>query len=112
MTKKTNLKFRKESYKGKCKVSPVKLLLASAAILCGLAGAGQNLIYAQAAQENEIGQITELSQIMVVEETVDMKAEPDESAATLMTYEKGALAFATGETPDGWYRVSYQDKVG
>lgn len=108
--------------KAKHKGIPVKSMLAIAGILYGLAGMEQSAIYAQAAQDGQAAQgigsmqetieVTELSQIMVAERDADMKAAPKEDAETLMTYEKGALVFATGETADGWYRVTYQDKEG
>lgn len=128
--RKADLDFIKELHRSKRKVVPVKLklLLASAVIIYGLTVTGGNVIYVEAAEEVKTEQnadaeqnletsqnaveITELSQIMVAEETVDMKAEPNANAGTLMTYEKGALVFATGETADGWYRVTYQDKEG
>lgn len=87
-----------------------KILLTATLIFCILAGTGQNILYVEAATDEV--EITQLSQIMVAEERVDMKAEPDINAQTLMTYEKGDSVFATGETADGWYRVTYRDKEG
>ncbi len=57
-------------------------------------------------------EVTALSQIMSAKESFDMKEMPEESAPTLMTYEKGDSVFVTGETSDGWYRIIYQDKTG
>lgn len=55
---------------------------------------------------------TELSQIMVANETVEAKEIPDSKGNTVITYESGAYVFVIGETENGWYKVSYQDKEG
>lgn len=55
---------------------------------------------------------TELSQIMVANEAVEAKEIPDNKGNTVITYESGAYVFVIGETRDGWYKVSYQDKEG
>lgn len=60
----------------------------------------------------EVSDVTELSQIMTADGDVDMKAAPEESAETIMSYGKGASVFVTGECANGWYRVIYQDKEG
>ncbi|MCM1156817.1 MAG: SH3 domain-containing protein [Roseburia sp.] len=67
---------------------------------------------AEQAQGAENMQETELSQIMVADEVTPMKAEPDYGSETIMTYDKDALVFVIGETTDGWYHVTYQDKKG
>lgn len=67
----------------------------------------------QAAGMNQkSAEVTELNQIMVADKTALMKAEPDLDSETLMTYEEGALVFVIGETAEGWYYVTYQDKEG
>lgn len=102
----------------------VGMLLAVAGILCGILGAGKDCALVQAAegeaQEAEmsvsdaerVDEISELSQIMTAVGDVDMKAAPEEGAAVVRSYEKGASVFVTGRTADGWYRVIYQDKEG
>lgn len=55
---------------------------------------------------------TELSQIMVANEAVEAKEIPDSKGNTVITYESGAYVFVIGETENGWYKVSYQDKEG
>lgn len=55
-------------------------------------------------------QVTEMNQVMTVQEACDAKEQPDENAAVVMSYEAGSSAWVTGETLDGWYRVSYQGK--
>lgn len=58
-------------------------------------------------------QVTELSKIMVAKTAVEAFEEPSEqSSKTTITYEAGASVMVTGETADGWYRVSFQDKAG
>lgn len=99
-----------------------KQILVIAGILYGLLGMKQSGIYAQAAQGVQTVQETDAvqseteaasqNQIMVAEKDVDMKEAPEDNAPTIMTYEKGALIFTTGETADGWYIVIYQDKEG
>lgn len=56
--------------------------------------------------------ISEMSQIMTANEDIDMKAAPENSAETIMSYQAGDSVFVTGETADGWYRAIYQDKEG
>lgn len=63
----------------------------------------------EALQEMEI---TQQNQIMVAKEAVEAKETPDDSAATVISYESGAPVYVIGETSNGWYKVSYQDKVG
>lgn len=65
----------------------------------------------EAVQDSEEG-ITALNQIMVATETVEAKETPDQAAAVMITYEKDSTVFVTGETADGWYRVSYQNMIG
>lgn len=61
-------------------------------------------------QDSEEG-ITALNQIMVATEKVEAKETPDQAAAVMITYEKDSTVFVTGETADGWYRVSYQNMI-
>lgn len=56
--------------------------------------------------------ITALNQIMVATEKVEAKETPNQAAAVMITYEKDSTVFVTGETSDGWYRVSYQNMIG
>lgn len=56
--------------------------------------------------------ITELNQIMVADEALEAKELPDDNSASVITYQSGQSVFVTGETADGWYKVSYQDKEG
>lgn len=57
-------------------------------------------------------EVTELNQIMVAKEALEAKEMPDDKADTVITYESGVTVFVIGETADGWYKVSYQDKEG
>lgn len=65
-------------------------------------------------QENdtEINTATQLQQIMVTARKVEMKAEPDFTSETLMTYEKGASVFVIDAIDDDWVYVRYQDMTG
>ena len=94
----------------------MKTMLFTIGIWFEVVGTGNIAIYAEAAQLTEsveaTSQISALSQVMTAQETVDMKEEADDSSATLMTYEKGASVFVTGQTQDGWYQVRYQEMVG
>ena len=56
--------------------------------------------------------IAELNQIMVADEAFEAKELPDDNSASVITYQSGQSVFVTGETADGWYKVSYQDKDG
>lgn len=65
-------------------------------------------------QENgtEINTATQLQQIMVTARKVEMKAEPDFTSETLMTYEKGASVFVIDAIDDDWVYARYQDMTG
>lgn len=86
-----------------------KGMLAVLGIFLGLSWAAANMQSVQAAESTDI---SELSQLMTAEETVEMKAAPSDDAEVVMSYQKGDSVFVTGETADGWYRVIYQDKIG
>lgn len=91
------------------KQTKVKCTLAILGIMAGLFGAAKNMQYVRAAEDVEI---SELSQLMTAEESVELKAAPDDGAEVIMSYQKGDFVFVTGETADGWYRAIYQDKIG
>ena len=105
MKKQTTEKNIRTYFKAK-----MRHILIIAGMLYGVFGMKTSVICVQAAQDES--QTTSNSQLMVAEQDVDMKAEPNADAQTLMTYKKGDLVFATGETADGWYLVTYQDKNG
>lgn len=69
-------------------------------------------VYAEEADRDSEEGITALNQIMVATEAVEAKETPDQAAAVMITYEKDSTVFVTGETTDGWYRVSYQNITG
>lgn len=113
------IKMKKRIIDGKDKreyfKTKVRRILIIASMLYGILGIKTSVICAQAQEadviENEPQSISH-NQLMVAEQDVDMKAEPDTESQTLMTYKKGDLMFSTGETGDGWYLVIYQDKTG
>lgn len=63
-------------------------------------------------ESTENGTITECSRIVTAAKEVDARETPDESAAVVISYQKGDNIYVTGETADGWYRVRYQDLIG
>ncbi len=81
---------------------------AVAVIFCGLAGTGQFTLCADAAQGEEVQQGT----VMEAKESIEMKAEPEKTADTLMTFQMHDLVFTVGSAEDGWYRVIYQGNEG
>lgn len=86
-----------------------KVLLVLAAVLCLGAMVSFPVKADEATQEVEIN---ELNQIMMAKDKLEAKEIPDDSGAITITYESGAPVFVIGETTDGWYKVSYQDKEG
>ncbi len=113
------IKMKKQTTDGKDKrvyfKTKMRRILMIAGMLYGILGMKTSAICVQAQEagaiENEPQSISH-NKLMVAEQDVDMKAEPDADAQTLMTYKKGDLVFVTGETADGWYLVMYQDKNG
>lgn len=86
-----------------------------AVVVCMLLSGECTFVCAAETEQTEDKQengITELSQLMVASQRTDMKEKPDKSSVTLMIYEKGDSVFVIGETADGWYQVTYQDKEG
>lgn len=101
----------------------VKKVLVTMGILFVLSGGAKDMQYVRAVEDaaamqlsNESTEgemnISELSQLMTADEDIDMKAAPENSAETIMSYQTGDSVFVTGETADGWYRAIYQDKEG
>lgn len=96
-------------------------LLAALIIFGVLAGSGRTVLPVDAAQDAQTAQETENADdsasygsgtVMKAEKETAMKAEPETSAETLMTFEKGSLIFVLGETAEGWYHVRYQSMEG
>lgn len=90
---------------------------AVAAIVCGLAATGPFSVCAEAAQDVETQEsgdmeMPEQGVVLKAEKRTEMKASPEKTAETLMTFQAGDLIFAVEEMADGWYRVIYQDKEG
>lgn len=78
-------------------------------ILIVLTGTGSMTVYGA---ENESMEVTELSQFMTAKVEVEAKAEPDEKAETVITFDAGSTIYVTGQTSDGWLIVSYQGQTG
>ena len=105
--------------KGVCLKPKMRQILIIVGMLYCIYGMKTSVVCVQAAQETQEAGVMQVesqsishNQIMVAEQDVDMKAEPNVESQTLMTYKKGDLVFSTGETADGWYLVMYQDKNG
>ena len=60
------------------------------------------------AQEDSADAVSELNQIMTVQEDCDARELPKEDAPAAHHYTSGESVWVTGETQDGWYRISYQ----
>ena len=60
------------------------------------------------AQEDSAAAVSELNQIMTVQEDCDARELPKEDAPAAHHYTSGESVWVTGETQDGWYRISYQ----
>lgn len=68
--------------------------------------------YVSSVHAEEVLGETQFSQFMTTLQKIDVKAEPDDKAETLFSYDAGAAVYVTGETEDGWYIVFYQGKTG
>lgn len=86
-----------------------RVLLMFALLFCL---AGMVPFRANAQEAGQEVEVTGLNQIMVANEALEARELPDDDSAVAITYEDGALVFVIGETADGWYKVSYQDKEG
>lgn len=86
-----------------------KILFVFVAVLC-LGNIAVLPVEADELQKEE--GLTELNQIMVANEAVEARETPTNSGKVVITYESGDSVFVIGETKDGWYQVSYQDKEG
>lgn len=98
----------------------------AAIILCGLAGTGKFSLCVEAAQTEAAQDAAGVQEngtsnesvayeqgiVLEAKKRTEMKAAPEETAETLMTFQTGDLVFATGEAEDGWYRVIYQGNEG
>lgn len=60
------------------------------------------------------GEATEIRvlRFMNALQKVDAKAEPNNNAETIFSYDAGDSVFVTGETNNGWYIVYYQGNIG
>lgn len=89
-----------------------KLLFLLAAVLCvgGMSSLCTGTVRAQEAGQEE--DITVPGRLMKAAKAVEAKEVPKDDADTVIEYDKGAIVYVIGENPDGWYKVSYQDKQG
>lgn len=54
----------------------------------------------------------QLSMFMKTLQPVDAKAEPNDDAETIFSYDEGSYVYVTGETDNGWYIAFYQGQTG
>ncbi len=89
-----------------------KLLFLLAAVLCvgGMSSLCTGTVRAQEAGQEE--DITVQGRLMKAAKAVEAKEVPKDDADTVIEYDKDAIVYVIGENPDGWYKVSYQDKQG
>ena len=87
----------------------IRILAALMSIICIL---GLTELSVMAGENSEEALITEMNQVMTVLTDCDAREKPDKNSGIVMNYEAGASIWVTGESPEGWYRVSYQGKEG
>lgn len=68
-------------------------------------------VMVRASGQSEVA-VTKMNRLMTAAEYTEAKAAPDEGSETVITYEKEASVYVIGETSNGWYQVSYQEKEG
>lgn len=73
---------------------------------------GVIVLPAKASENTEEAAVTELNQVMTVRIDCEAKELPNRGAQSVMDYQAGSPVWVIGETQDGWYLVSYQDKKG
>ncbi|MBD5476283.1 MAG: hypothetical protein HDR17_09975 [Lachnospiraceae bacterium] len=78
-------------------------------MLIVFAGTGAMIVHGE---ENTALEVTELSQFLTAKDKIEAKAEPDEKAETVITYDAGSTIYVTGQTQEGWISVSYQGQTG
>lgn len=91
-----------------------KLILLMSAIFClGFFGSSGTalMVRAEEAKQQE-AEAAELSRLMKTTKEAKAKERPDDKADAVIEYDSGAVVYVVGETADGWYKVSYQEKQG
>lgn len=63
------------------------------------------------AEENSEESVVVKNQMMTTNQEVNALESPDENAVVVMSFEKGAPVIVVGEAENGWYKISYQNKV-
>ena len=56
--------------------------------------------------------VTELNQVMTIAQDCSVYESPSEDSAVVRDYTAGSSVWVTGETQNGWYRISYQESEG
>lgn len=81
----------------------LKNILMGFIVIASIWGAGALQVRAE---EDAI--VSELNQVMTVEQDCEARELPDQNAPAVHQYAAGDSVWVTGETGDGWYRISYQ----
>lgn len=55
---------------------------------------------------------TVITNLMVATKTIELRADANEKAEVIATFNEGDSIFVTGQTDDGWYTAFYQGKTG
>lgn len=95
-----------------CMVISIAFLAAQMEPECVYAAEAEEVTEGVQENDAETNSATQLQQIMVTMRQVDMKAKPDFTSETLMTYEKGASVFVIDSVDDDWVYARYQDMTG
>lgn len=56
--------------------------------------------------------VTELNQVMTIAQDCSVYESPSEDSEVVRDYTAGSSVWVTGETQNGWYRISYQESEG
>ncbi len=69
-------------------------------------------VRANASQTSPDPEVTEMNQIMTILVDCDARELPERGAEAVVSFSAGDSVWVTGQTEEGWYLVSYQDKQG
>lgn len=81
----------------------LKNILLGFIVIVSIWGAGALQVRAE-----EDTAVSELNQVMTIQQDCDARELPDQNAQAVHQYAAGESVWVTGETGDGWYRISYQ----
>ena len=73
---------------------------------------GRASLDAMAQEDSGDFSVTELNQVMTIAQDCSVYESPSEDSAVVRDYTAGSSVWVTGETQNGWYRISYQESEG